>query len=161
MIRKLTKGQQEELDRLRKKHRLLSPERVVGFASDPETELHKVFTWDDGEAAKQWRLEQARHVIRVSVYFDESVQEPVRAFVSLSQDRGAGGGYRHVPDVLRSDKLREQMLAEALKDMQIFARKYRLLKELRPVFDAVDRVMKKHGKAGKRHSGKEPVLAGN
>lgn len=42
----------------------LTPESVVDAAADPESPLHSFFTWDDGEAAKSWRVEQARRLIR-------------------------------------------------------------------------------------------------
>jgi hypothetical protein len=46
---------------------VLRPEDVVSFAADPDTELHSRFEWDDTEAAQQYRLWQARQLIRVTV----------------------------------------------------------------------------------------------
>jgi len=147
MYGQLTNDQQAELDALRKRRRLLNPAQIVEFASDPKTALHSRFTWDDTAAAREYRLWQARTILRVSVYVPEGSTEPVRAFVSLHDDRTAKGGYRSVSDVLKDKGLRATMLAEALAELQVFQRKYRLLKELQPVFAAAARVQKQQTKA--------------
>jgi hypothetical protein len=139
MAFQLTKDQRAEMERLRKKHRLLTAEQVVAFAADSETALHSRFTWDDTEAARQFRLDQARSVIRVAVYVPESSTKPMRVMVSLREDqKRAGGGYRSVPNVLTRKVLREQLVAEALREFERLKMKYHALKELAAVFDAVD-----------------------
>lgn len=42
----------------------LTPAAVVEDARDKRSPLHHYFTWNDSEAAEQWRLEQARQLIR-------------------------------------------------------------------------------------------------
>lgn len=42
----------------------LTPDAVVAAASDPQSPLHNRFEWDDSKAAHQFRLEQARTLIR-------------------------------------------------------------------------------------------------
>ena len=42
----------------------LLPEVVVEAARNPNSLLHGYFTWDDGEAAEQFRLQEARALIR-------------------------------------------------------------------------------------------------
>ena len=131
-----------ELDRLRAQAGgLLSPERVVEFASNPETALHSQFTWDDGEAAHQYRLWQARKVISVVVIErDDSAGPRIRSFVSLTTDRVPGGGYRELDDVLSDERLHRQMLDDALDDLRRVRRKYQALQSLRPVWRAMDEV---------------------
>jgi hypothetical protein len=41
-----------------------TPEAVVKKARSERTELHRCFEWDDSAAAIQYRLEQARYVLR-------------------------------------------------------------------------------------------------
>lgn len=131
-----------ELDRISEANDgLLRPEDVVEFASDPETALHGEFTWDDTEAAREYRLEQARRVIRVVVEIIPQSAEPIRAFVSLVPDRrNRGGGYRPMPDVLENADWREQLLAQALRELQSWRAKYEQLRALAPVFEAMDRI---------------------
>jgi hypothetical protein len=134
----------KELAKLARKHGgQLRPEVVVESARDPKSPLHSSFNWDDTEAAIQWRLQQARMLIRAVVTY-ESVGDgktvKVRPYVSLSSDRTEGGpGYRTLVSVMSDDELRAQMLVDARDDMQRFKAKYRALKELVDVFEAMDR----------------------
>ena len=42
----------------------ITPEAVVGVASDPNNILHAHFEWDDAKAGHAHRLQQARHLIK-------------------------------------------------------------------------------------------------
>ena len=139
----------KELDGIRKRNGgMISPDRVVDFAKNPKTALHARFNWDNTEAAHQYRLWQARQLIRVRMIYLPQSDKPVRAFVSLSNERGGKGGYRPMELVLRSRPMREQMLSDALADFEILRRKYATLKALAPVFAALDSVVAKgKGKA--------------
>ena len=118
---------------------ILRAEDVVEFASDPNTELHSRFTWDDTEAARAHRLWQARSIIRVSVRVIPYVSEPVRAFVSLVQDRGKpGGGYRPMVSVLTDDELRAKLLAQASAELRRIKANYGHLKELTSVWEVIN-----------------------
>lgn len=137
----LNDAAQAELDALVEQHGgIVLPSQVVEFARDEETALHAYFDWNDSEAAKQWRLEQARRVIRLSVTVVHSDQTPIRALVSLTSDRKAGGGYRALADILDDDAMREQMEQDALNELRVFRRKYERLALLRPVWAAVDQL---------------------
>jgi hypothetical protein len=127
---------------------VLRPADVVEAASNPESVLHDAFDWADDEAARKWRLHQARNLIRVTVVMqDMGKRDPieVRAFVSLTPDRKTGDGYRLVTDCMKKREWREQMLADALAEMEAFERKYAVLTELAVVFKAARRVRQKVG----------------
>lgn len=121
----------------------LSPEDVVEYARDPSTALHSCFEWDETEAARKYRLEQAKHIIRVSVQILAGTNEDQRVFVSLQEDRGDKdeGSYRLLLDVLNDDEMRDKLLEQARKDFLIWKRKYETLKELVPVFEAMMRTL--------------------
>lgn len=137
---------------------LLRPEDVVEAARDEASVLHSHFTWDDTEAARKQRLAEARHLIRVTVTVLPNTSEPVRAFVSLSTERGerkwgevtGGAGYSATVAVMSDAERRKQLLADAHAEMQAFERKYSALVELVPVFEAMR-------KARSRASTKKPV----
>jgi hypothetical protein len=60
-----TKAVRERLERIRRREKgILTPDAVVNDARDTSSPLHGYFTWDDTEAAKQFRLDQARTLIR-------------------------------------------------------------------------------------------------
>lgn len=148
-----------ELNDIREAHDegLLRPEDVVAFARNPKTELHKLFTWDDSEAAHQYRLEQARHIIRVVVrVLPNGPQVPTRVYVSLNAERvKPGGGYRTLVSVLSDEESRANLLAEALRDLEFFQRKYAILDELADVFAAMNAVRRRISKAQKKPRGRK------
>jgi len=63
------------LDLLRKQQKgELTPSDVVNDARNPNSPLHSFFEWSDSVAAEQYRLSQARGLIRavVAVYVSET-----------------------------------------------------------------------------------------
>ena len=132
---------QAELDQIRLAHDgVIKPEDVVEFAKDPATALHTHFEWDDTEAAREYRLVQARTVIRLCITIVQEDVPPVRAFVSLPSDRVRGGGYRSIQDVVNDESRRQEMLRDALERLQAIKRTYAHLQALRPIFDAMEKV---------------------
>jgi len=127
-----------ELERL-KAGGVIKPVDVVEAERDESSALHDCFTWDDDEAAHQFRLLEARNLLRVYVVTEENMAENTRAFVSLSTDRSKeGGGYRTIADVMSDDALRQQMLQDAFSQLRNTQQKYRHLQQLSKVWDALD-----------------------
>lgn len=116
---------------------VLNPVAVVESARDESSPLHDRFTWDDSEAAHQYRLEEARRLIRVHVELLTPESDPSPVWVSLKSDQESGGGYRPLVRVLSNAEQREELLAQAKDDMRRFAAKYRMLKELAEVIAAM------------------------
>jgi hypothetical protein len=142
----------DELEQIRQLHGgLLKPEDVVKFARNKRTALHQEFEWDDARASAEFRLEQARKVIRVAVTIlpsPHSDQEPVRAYVSVASDRAQpGGGYRAFADVMTDDAMRAELVNEAIGEAKRWRRKYERLRELAPIFRAIDKVEAKREQA--------------
>jgi hypothetical protein len=121
---------------------IIMPEAVVAFATNPNTALHSAFEWDDTEAARKYRLQQARQLIRVIVEVSPHNTEPIRAFVALRSDRYEDGGYRHMPTLLKSRDGRKSILETALWELEAFQEKYKELKELAEVFSAIRNIKK-------------------
>ena len=133
-----------ELKRIANKNGgLLQPETVVESARPIKSPLHSRFEWDNTVAGQQYRIWQARQLIRVSVEVLERTDEVTDVFVSLSTDREKeSGGYRIMVDVLTDKQMRSQMLADAMAELEIFRVKYSRLKELAAVFEAIKKVRK-------------------
>ncbi len=128
-----------ELEQLRAaKGGLLKPEDVVEFAKDPNTALHAQFEWDDTEAARQYRLVQARTVIQLIVKVVGEPPVPMRAYVSLPSDRVAGNGYRSLEDVVNDESRMQELVRDALERLQATQRRYAQLKTLLPIWAAID-----------------------
>lgn len=141
MKNKKTSAIARELRRIAKSNGgLLLPAKVVEAARPKSSPLHSRFEWDDTEAAENYRLWQARQLIRVVVEQIEGVHGTTEVFVSLSADRLDGRGYRITTEVCRDEDLRAQLLEDALTELEIFKLKYRRLKELAAVFEAIEKL---------------------
>jgi len=137
---------------------ILRPESVVEFARDENTALHSRFEWSNTKAAHEYRLWQARHLIKVIVQYEPRVESNVQVYVSLPLDRKEeGGGYRRMVDVLSDSQRRSQMLEAALAELDVFQRKYALLKELADVFTAARKARRVAGKSNPKR--RQTVLA--
>ncbi len=143
----------QELEEVRQRYGgVLKSEAVVEYAKNPETALHSQFTWDDSEAAHNYRLWQARMLIRVVVKEAPKEEvEPMRVYVSMLEDRYGqpGGGYRSMEEVLTDKDLREQLMEQATKEFERWREKYEHLNELAEVFVAMDKVKSKRKKREK------------
>ena len=99
----------------------LDPADVVAAAASPDSPLHSHFTWSDKAAGAQWRLEEARKLIRsVTITIQADTPLEIRAFVSLPADRPHGAGYRDVAEVGNNELMREQFIAELHASAQRF-----------------------------------------
>lgn len=122
---------------------ILLPEKVVAAARPKASPLHSRFCWDDTKAAEQYRIWQARMLIRVTVNVVPETGLNERVWVSLKPDSALGAGYRSMVDVLSDDDMRAQLLQDALADAALFQEKYLRLNELAEVFAAMEQVTKK------------------
>jgi hypothetical protein len=134
---------EKELRRIAKQHGgLLQPKEVVNEARSSKSPLHDRFEWDDSIAAEEYRLEQARQLIRVCVQVLPPATEPVPVFVSLTSDRKeAGGGYRLTSAVLQKEDLRAEMLKDAFETLEYFRNKFKAFKELSGIVSEIDKVL--------------------
>lgn len=90
----------------------ITPDAVLLDAKSPKSPLHDQFDWDDSSAAKQWRLQQARELIR-SVRVEITTESRTVSTVRYVRDPSAGEaqGYVEVAK-LRDDK---SLAVEALQ----------------------------------------------
>jgi hypothetical protein len=130
-----------ELKALSKQNKgFLTAQHVVEFARDPETALHSRFEWNDNKAAEEYRIWQARQLLRVYVEVINDDLKPARIFVSLKSDRynRSGGGYRPFITVLEDHQLRAEMLQDALEEFKVYRAKYAALRELARAFNDME-----------------------
>lgn len=132
------------LEKLRKRSGgALSPEAVLAAAQSPDSPIHEYFEWDDDEAATQYRLQQARHLITVIVVSRMEEPEPHRAFVSVTQGDKKYESSEEVKAQIETDgEKRRTMLSSAIKSYEAVNRRWRFyeFEELDPVVEAVEKV---------------------
>ncbi len=132
----------EKFEEIRGKVGSLTAKAVVDEARSKRSPLHDFFEWDDAVAAEKHRLSQASELIRsvMVVIRSDPKDKPreVRALVSIVQEYGRS--FEPIAEVLTKKEWREQMLSEALQDLEEIKKKYRVLTELAKVFAAIEDV---------------------
>jgi hypothetical protein len=109
----------------------LDPKDVVEVARNPKSVLHDTFNWNNDEAAEQWRLQQARQLIRsVKIERVENTEGPrsvrfVRQYVHDPEN----DGYLATEDVAKLPDVRERVLDEMRRDLLRLQSKWDLYKE--------------------------------
>ena len=122
---------------------LLRPQAVVDAARPEDSPLHGAFCWDDTEAARLYRLDQAQRLIRSFKIEIESDGETVDipAFINVSSDRSSGrdvNPYRMTQDVMKSEDLLAAAEKDALEQLRGIRNRYKNIKRLGDVWDAID-----------------------
>lgn len=110
---KIKKAVEARLEQLAQKNAgRLTPEAVVEDARNPRSPLHSFIDWDDKKAAHQWRLDQARALIR-SVRVEIHTEAKTISTVRYVRDPSAKEAQGYVPVAkLRDDK---DMAREAIE----------------------------------------------
>lgn len=133
-------GEHLELLRQRCKGEL-TPEDVLADAQHDNSPLHSFFEWSDTEAARQFRLQQARGLIRavVAVYVHED-RPAVRQKAYVHINEASAPHYREVGHAMSQAKTRKLVLERAWREFQQWRKRYSDLKEFADLFDAADQV---------------------
>ena len=116
----------------------LTQAMVVDEATPRSSPLHGHFEWNDGKAARLYRLDQAAHLIRsIEVIHTASKQEaPIRAFVSVVRDEDRS--YTSVAHALTDPELRQQVLSQAWRELEAWRKRHAELTEFAKLFAAID-----------------------
>ena len=134
---------QDEIKRLAKIHGYITPEIVLSAAKPKSSPLHSRFCWDDTTAANEYRILQAKELIRrIQVTYDITPNRSVsiRAFHNVSEMNDDDEETRFYVDVESAlGSYRDQLLAQCARDMAAFKEKYRALTEVSRVIDAMEK----------------------
>ena len=128
---------------------IITPAAVVAAAEPEDSPLHGVFCWDDTEAARLYRLDQAQRLIRrfaVKITDEKGRQFEVPMFVNLSVDRVGTkdeNPYRMTEDVAKCEDLLAVAVRDALEQLEALRERYRHLKQLDVIWRAIDECKKK------------------
>lgn len=135
---------------------------ILKDAQKKSSPLHDYFEWDDAVAAHEYRLTQAREILRsIKVEItDAETQEigEIRAFmVPDEQSRGEErlAGYRPIEDIMANPELRAMKIQEAWSQLEAWKARYEGLSELAEVF----RLIAAGPPAVKKKSGRRKAVA--
>lgn len=134
----------EHLELLRKQCKgELTPEDVLADARHDNSPLHSFFEWDDGAAAEQYRLQQARGLIRavVAVYVRDDEGKPAvrtRAYVHVPEP--SAPHYREAQHAMSLKKTRKMVLDRAMNELRAWRNRYKDLEEFAALVKIIDTV---------------------
>ena len=132
-----------ELEVIRKRVGSIKPEDVVKRAKIKKSSMHEMFTWDDSEAARLHRLEQARSVIRsIEIVYEKTPNVQARAYsvttTAATDKEEPRKVYMSTAELLEDPIARDELLSRAIREALSYRRKYHGLSELAKVFRAMD-----------------------
>jgi hypothetical protein len=133
------------LEMLRQKFKgELTPKDVIDDARGHNSPLHTFFEWNDGKAAEQYRLQQARGLIRAVVAVVVSAGTPaqrVQAFVHIPE--GGTPHYRSVDHAMSQERTRDMVLQQAFREFRAWQKRYEHLAELADLFTAGTKLLER------------------
>ena len=138
-----------ELEKLRSKTGDLSPDEVVEMARSKDNPAHSEFTWSNAIAAREYRLEQARRMVRsiVVLYKETPKAGPQRRYVQVTRNIVDNDEvkkkrvYTDVRDALKDPETKAEVLARAINEAASYRRKYAHLSEIAVVLNAIDELL--------------------
>ncbi|MFD1945078.1 hypothetical protein [Paradevosia shaoguanensis] len=117
----------------------ITPEDVLSDAKNPNSPLHSFFEWKDGDAAHQYRLAQARGLIRAVVAIYKKPEEPAKKMRAYVHIKEAGAPhYREIGHAMSVKSTREIVLRNAWREFQQWRQRYKDLAEFATLFEAAD-----------------------
>lgn len=134
----------EHIEMLRKQHKgELTPQDILDDAKHDNSPLHSFFEWSDSEAAQQYRLQQARGLIRavVAIYTREDEGKPAvrqKAYVHINEP--SAPHYRESSHAMSVQKTRQLVLQRAWRELQAWRSRYRDLEEFADLIKVIDEV---------------------
>ena len=112
-----------------------TPQNLVDYAAaNPDSELHKCFTWNDAKAANEYRKEQARRVMQLLVFREDEKEETTHIRVMQK----ASDEYKPVVQIVRDKDEYKKLLARAKAELKQFRERYKKLVELEQILELID-----------------------
>lgn len=112
----------------------VSAEEFVGAARPESSPLHGDLEWDDSVAGHQYRLQQAREILRsiMVVHVNGETSQPTRAFhrVVVADDATSRSAYVPASVVWEKQDYAAQVLEKARRELRNWSRRYREYEEL-------------------------------
>lgn len=142
-----------EIERVRMKHAgFYKPSHLVEASESSKAPLHSEFEWNDKIAGHAHRVWQAQYITRsiITVNVERPDIPPVRAFVSVmreDENNKRTPFYTSVDVAMSDEDMRQQLLNNAIADIEIFERKYAGLEALSEVIEVMRRVRRIVSKA--------------
>ena len=125
----------------------ISPDSLVEAAKKKTHPLHKLFTWDDTEAAAKFRLSEAGTLLRsIEITYLELPDQPRRAFEILLRKQTGSSDVRTLygtaEEVAADPSAHSKLIAEAVTTLMAWRARFRYLQELSHLIEEIDKTIK-------------------
>lgn len=125
----------------------LTAKNLVERARNKNSPLHNLFDWDNESAGDKYRVQQAIWIINDIKFYVEDKElyafENVSFNVIEENSEVEKREYLSLPEILSKEELREKMIRRALNEAEYWNNRYHDLKELSPIFNAIESTKKK------------------
>ena len=118
-----------------------TPQDVLEYARDPQTELHKCFDWDNTTAAEKWRKQQARWVCNSLVVEIEQTKHSFKEYRIIQHDR-EDMVYRPVTYTIKDEDQYKRLVRRAMQELKAWKDRYKEIVELKNVIEEIERIIK-------------------
>ena len=118
----------------------ISNKKVLEYAkNNPNSELHKCFTWDNEVAGELFRLEQATNIMcSISISYEKNNEEKrTRVYVKTKSDEEGKRTFKKLIDVLEDDEEYKKLCDDAKADINRTQEKYREIIRLQDLKDII------------------------
>lgn len=116
----------------------VKPQQIVDYAKNPDTELHKCFTWDNNLAAEKWRLQEARQIVCSLVIVESGTEDKEDVKFRVFHKTNNEDGYKPIQFILKDKGEYEALLERCLADLRALKKKYQTLSEYQEIWDLID-----------------------
>lgn len=135
----------KEMERIEKEQGEITSRNLLEAGRAEDSPIHSLFEWNDGKAAELYRLKQATDVItHITIKVEEKKGEPYRAWVNIvpadDSKQTQKGRFINIHTAMENEETRKIVLDSAIREMNLFAEKYKRFRELATVFEAIKTV---------------------
>lgn len=130
----------EVLYALEEQHQGITAELILDQATSKLSPLHDWFEWNNKKAAHEYRLEQARVLVRsisITMQYPDGDRQ-IRAFHIV---RNGETTYKVITKIQAEETYRQQIINNAFKELEGWKRRYKDYIELKEAVELVDIIL--------------------
>lgn len=131
----------EELEELEKREGVIKPEAIITLASNPQSAMHGLFTWDDYQAAEKYRRVEAGALLRairvVHIIVGKRPEEDRVVNARVFVRPATADGYKSIENI-KSYEEKVSIVEKARRDLEAWMARYEDLNgQLEEIFKEV------------------------
>ena len=136
----------EVIENIKKKRGGITPQLLIIESKKKKSLLHNCFEWNDSKAAEEYRIVQAREILRciiIEIEPDEDYEEirTIRALIAPSSiEKENNTSYVTVEEVCNDEELQAAYMRQLKRDLDAIKNKIKGFKQFSEVVKAINAV---------------------